>query len=443
MNIHYNHGSIRIAINAQLSPSSGAGGVVSVLIGLIAALGKLDDGNEEYIIVGPWKDYDWLSPYLGANQKLIRGPNPETEQDRPFNTLPSRLRPFAKLINKWLIKFLNIPSKRYEIPLSNGFYENLGCDLIHFPYQDFVLCALPSIYNPHDLLHLHYPQFFTPGQLYKREILYRAGCNYAQTIVVGSEWIKNDLIYQYSLNPQKVQVIPWGVPSQHFPKPTPELLKNVIIKYNLPEKFAFYPAMLWPHKNHKRLIDAVAYLRDKKGIKINLICTGNPSSNNWNNLLEHVARLNLQSQVKFLGIVPYQEIRAIYKLANFVIIPTLFEAASGPVFEAWEEEIPVACSEVTSLPEQVGNAALLFNPFSVEEISIALEKMTNDERMRRTLIENGKKRLGDFSWELTANAYRAVYRRTLGFELSDYEKALLNWDWMKMSKSIREDNPCL
>ncbi len=430
--------NLRIAINAQRTPNSGVGGVESVLIGLVSALGKLEDGQEEYVIIGPWENTDWLQPYIGPNQRLVRGPKPGDEQ-RPFKNVPAGLRPLARRVHKWLCEFVNLTANGFQVPLSNGFYENLGCDVIHFPDQYFVLCALPSVYNPHDLQHLHYPQFFTPGTLRSRENIYQAGCHYARMVVVGSQWIKDDLVEQYGLRPGKIQVIPWGSPTQAISEPTKELLQSVKKKYTLPSAFAFYPAMLWEHKNHLRLLDALACLRDQKGLTVNLVCTGDFQSTFWPKIKQHVEKLNLHSQAQFLGMVSSEELRAIYKLSQFVIVPTLFEAASGPVFEAWYEGIPATCSTVTSLPEQAGDAALLFDPFSVEAIANAIRCMATDSRLREEFVQKGKKRLDVFSWERTAKAYRAVYRRAAGRSLSEEDHLLLSWDWMRNPNPAKEE----
>ncbi len=141
--------------------------------------------------------------------------------------------------------------------------------------------------------------------------------------------------------------------------------------------------------------------------------------------------LGLGRQVKFLGLVPREELSALYRAAQFVFIPTLFEAASAPVFEAWQHGAPVACSSVTSLPEQAAGAALLFDPFDVEAIARALARMATEEGLREELRRSGARRLDDFSLERTAKAYRAVYRRAAGLELGEEDRRLLGWDWMR------------
>ncbi|MCI0616677.1 glycosyltransferase family 1 protein, partial [bacterium] len=101
------------------------------------------------------------------------------------------------------------------------------------------------------------------------------------------------------------------------------------------------------------------------------------------------------------------------------------------MFEAWQDHVPVTCSNVTSLPEQAADAALIFDPLSVDSIAAALTRMTTEPELREQLIVRGQKRLQDFSWDRTARAYRAVYRRAAGVNLTKEDHHLLNWDWMK------------
>lgn len=426
-------------------PNRGSGGVESVLIGLTSALGQLD-GPEEYVIIGPWQEPDWLQPYLGPNQRIVRGPQPAELLERkpsalePFKSALGPLRDPVRALWRKLSPLppLAAPSAWPEVPISNGFYESLGCDVIHFPWQSFTLCALPSIYNPHDLQHRHYPQFYTAQDIAWRETIYPAGCRLAQTVVAGSQWIKDDLLRQYRIDPEKVQVIPWAPPTQAYPAPSPELLADVLTRYQLQTPFAFYPAMTWEHKNHLRLLDALARLRDQAGLIVRLVCTGNRNSNFWPRIEERLHTLSLVDQVQFLGMVPPGDLRAIYRLAQFVVVPTLFEAASGPMFEAWQEDVSVTCSRVTSLPEQAGDAALLFDPFSVDAIANAVRCMATDAHLRVELSSRGQRRLRDFSWERTARAYRAVYRRAAHSPLTDEDRRLLNWDWMREPKPAQE-----
>ncbi len=422
---------LRIAINAQFLPGQGAGGVESVLMALVHALGQLQDGTEEYTVIGPAQDTEWLRPYLGSNERVVPGPMPP-----PSSTgIPlGPIRPLARKMKDLVLGSSPAKGVFPQVLPSNGFYESLGCQVIHFPYQfafqDYIICALPTIFNPHDLQHLHYPEFFAPSIIRSREIVYPAACHFAQTVVVGSHWVRQDIVSQYGVSPTKIQVIPWAPPTHAYPEPLPDMLVAVSEKYHLQTPFAMYPAMTWQHKNHIRLLQALALLRDRDGLKVNLVCTGY-QNDFWPRIEENLKALNLVEQVRFLGMVPTPDLRALYRLSQFVVIPTLFEAASAPLFEAWLEGVPAACSTVTSLPEQAGNAALLFDPLSVDAIANAVAMLAADPALRDRLKALGAARLKDFSWERTAKAYRAVYRRAARHSLTEEDRWLLSSDWMR------------
>lgn len=412
---------LRIAINCELPPHHQAGGTQSAVTGLVRALGELD-GEEEYVLICHPGNRMWVEAVAGPNARLV---------DRRILS-PSRVPAAA---SRWLRRLVNTATGAQqqwpEVPLSDGFYESLGAHVIHWPWQHFYVCSLPSIFNPHDLLHLHYPQFFRPADIAAREALYPLACRVAHTVAVGSEWAREDFIRRYALHPSRVQIIPWAPPIVAAEALADDAVAAVRAKLSLPERFAFYPAVTWPHKNHLRLFAALADLRDRRGLIVPLVCSGHRYEQHRRVVEAELRRLRLEAQVHFIGAVSFADLRAVYRAAEFVFVPTLFEAASGPVFEAWHEEVPVACSAITSLPQQAGDAALLFDPHSVDSIADALGRMAADAPLRETLRSNGRRRLADFPWERTARAYRAVYRRAAGRTLRSDDNELLAWDWMR------------
>ena len=427
---------LKVAISAGYMPGK-TGGVAQATIGLIHALGQLDDGFEEYtIVVRSQAELDWLEPYTGPNQRFaIRL---QSSEPRERNSLKRALRPLARYIRS----FVGTNSNSWhwpEIPVSDGFYESLGCDIVHFPHQMFILCALPTIFNPHDLQHLHYPQFFTVPNIAWRETIYPGGCRFAHTVVVASQWIKDDIIQQYHVSADKVQVIPWGAPTIAYPEPSQEYLLTVKHRYQIEQPFAFYPAVTWPHKNHIGLLEALAYLRDERALIVRLVCTGSRDEPFWAHIKKRLDELRLWPQVKFLGFIPEKDLRAIYQLSEFVVMPTLFESDSFPIYEAWLEGTPVACSNVTSLPDQVKDAALIFNPNDLEGMADAIAQMAKNLELRQKLSNRGYQRLNNFDWKRTGKAYRAVYRRAAGYSLSKEDQRLLSWDWMREPKKEVED----
>ncbi len=438
---------LRVAINAQLKPDGGMGGIVTVLRAL-AALARLEDGPEEYIFIGPHDESEWLRSLLPPGQSVVRGPVPvEWRPDplEPFKRALGPLRPTARGIKRILNATVQTAQsgagltslKSLAPPPPRNFYEGLGCDVIHFPFQSYEPCGLPTVYNPHDLQHLHHPEFFTRSEINWRENSYPAACRDAHTVVVASEFVRRDVVERYCIGPHKVQVIPWA------PPPLPESsgadeFSTLIRKYGLSARpFALYPAMLWEHKNHVRLLEALARLRDRDRLEIPFICTGH-ETDFWPRVERRMNELGLGGQVKFLGLIPREELSALYRATQFVFIPTLFEAASAPLFEAWQHGAPVACSSVTSLPEQAAGAALLFDPFDVEAVARALARMATEEGLRDELKRLGARRLDDFSLERTAKAYRAVYRRAAGLGLGEEDRRLLGWDWMSGRASTKD-----
>lgn len=415
-------GPVRVAINAQFVPRSEIGGVGPAVTGLIRALGELDDGPDEYVIVGPWPDPEWLTSYIGPNQRIVRGPAPHNHVLR--RSLGRFLGPLLPAARSLRDRFMPTTAAR-SVPSSDGFYESLDCDVVHFPYQKFALCALPMIYNPHDLQHLHYPEFFTPAVIEWRESTYSTGCRMAHTVAVAAQCVRQDIAKHYGVDARKIQVIPWSAPTQAYPAPTFATLAGIRNKYRLEMCFALYPAVTWPHKNHLRLLEALAMLRGRAGQAVHLVCTGHQNSY-WPQIQRRLRALRLQGQVRFLGVVPPGELRALYRLAQFVVIPTLFEGAGLPLFEAWQDDVAIACSSVAPLSETAGDAALFFDPHRVESIADALAQMTADSHLRDTLRQRGARKLKEFSWRRSAKAYRAVYRRAAGMVLTEEDRSLLD-----------------
>ena len=130
---------------------------------------------------------------------------------------------------------------------------------------------MPTVYNPHDLQHLRYPQYFSPQLLAWREVIYPAGCHFAQTVVVGSQWVKEDVVRRYRVDPDKIQVIAEAAPTQTSGEPTAADLERIQAAYQLDAPFLLFPGVTWAHKNHLRLFEALARLRDDAGVTVNCL----------------------------------------------------------------------------------------------------------------------------------------------------------------------------
>lgn len=411
-----------IGIDARLESGS-SGGVESVVVGLASGLSSLDaDQPERYHFLTLAGSDHWLRPYVKGPCRILHVPLPARSRGEAARSLARRRAPWLR--NVWhalpTVPGMRVPSP----PRSDGFVERSGVDVIHFPTQAAFLTDIPSIYHPHDLQHLHLPQFFTPRQRALRESHYRAFCRQARVVVVTSRWMRDDLLKQYHLPPEKVWIVPWAPVVTAYPNPSEHDLAGVRERHALPDRFLFYPAQTWPHKNHLGLIKALAILRRDRGMHIPLVASG--FRNSHHPKIERAARaLGVDEQIHWVGFVTPLELQSLYRLATAVVIPSLFEAASGPLWEAFAAGVPAACSNVTSLPEQAGGAALVFDPTDPAAIADAVARLWTDSTLRAELVARGRHNVSRYDWVRTARLFRAHYRRVAGAGLTAEDQDLL------------------
>ncbi|MHB1416190.1 MAG: glycosyltransferase family 4 protein [Chloroflexota bacterium] len=333
-----------------------------------------------------------------------------------------RLVPLLRLARGLVLAGRSAPAPQ-PIP-SDGTVERCDIDIMHFTTQSGFLTDIPTIYQPWDLQHLHYPQFFSARERETRESRYRALCNQAALIVVPSEWGKRDLMSHYRLPPEKVEVVPIAPAVEAYPLPTQSDLAATKVRHHLPGDFIFYPAQTWVHKNHLALLEALAIVRERYHMIVPLVCSGRKNGF-YPQIQQRVRELNLKSLVSFVGFVSPLEMQCLYRLARAMVFPSKFEGWGMPLSEAFLAGVPAACSNVTSLPEQAGDAALLFDPDRPDEIADAIHRLWTDQPLRQSLVERGKRNVSRFSWERTARIFRAHYRRIAGRSLTDEDRVLL------------------
>ncbi len=266
------------------------------------------------------------------------------------------------------------------------------CDLWIFPGEETLTYQIdvPALSTIFDLMHRYEPRFpevAALGRSSRRDWHYKKMCAYAKGLLVDSEVGKKQVMESYHVDENKVFVLPYIAPSY-----LQQGNKNRMIdkKYNLPAKYIFYPAQFWEHKNHKNLIKAADLLKDKIS-DLKLVFVGS-KKNAYDLVLKLVQKLGLKEQVLFLGYVPDEDMAEIYRRARAMIMPTFFGPTNIPPLEAFVTGCPAAVSNIYAMPEQVGDAALLFDPSSPWEIAEVMEKLWNDDELCRKLAEKGKKR---------------------------------------------------
>jgi len=398
-----------------------AGGIEQFLMSLVGALGRLEDGPERYVLVAMPGNENQLAEAMGVNQRMVVRPRRAGKA-----AIIRRLGGLAEVVAPWYasLQYRLRGMAAFKPVESDGFFESLKCDVVHFPFQYFENTKIPSVYNPHDLQHRHYPEFFTSAEVAQRDVLHGSSCRLATAVAAESFAAKADIIAQYRVPAEKVAAIPRGAPTLFYRNPVPEDVEAIRRQYALPSRFMFYPAQFWPHKNHVCLLKSLARLRYTHGIVANLVCTGRPA-HNWPQVRAEARALQLDGQVTFLGYVDPGHLRVLYRLADFLIFPSLFEGGGFPLLEAFQEGAPVTCSTATSLPEYGGDAVLLFDPLSLDAMADAIRKMWCDSDLRQSLCDRGTARARLFTWELTARTYRALYRKIADRELSSEDVELL------------------
>lgn len=408
---------LRVCVDARFTPAA-AGGVAQFVTGLLTGLLRTKGDEELYVLVTHGMD-EWVSNIVQGRARLLYSGGARSGaawRSGLAKRLPRLRNTYRDL--RWLAL------DRYRpLPVSDGTIELAGIDVMHFATQMGFQTQMRTIYHPHDLQHLHLPDFFTRAEHAERERRYRELAARADVVAVASSWVKGDVVRQYGVPDDRVHVVPLAPPTGAIETVTEEQIASTRRQFLLPATFAFFPAQTWPHKNHLALLDALAILRDVHGIVVPLVCSGH--QNEYFGVIERRVRELRLASVQFLGYVTPAQIESLYQLSRVVVIPTKYEAASFPIWEAFLAGVPVACSNVTSLPRQVGDAALVFDPTRPDEIAEALRRLWTDEALRRTLVERGKQRVAEFSWDRTARHFRVLYRKLGGRSLSVEDQTIL------------------
>ncbi len=223
----------------------------------------------------------------------------------------------------------------------------------------------------------------------------------AKRIATVSEFSKQDIVKRYKVSAGKIDVVYNGAKEVY--KPASEDVKyKTRKKCSEGKNYFIYVGSIHPRKNVKNLLLAFEKFKTETNSDYQLIIVGRKAWN-FNDVDEAHSQMNFKNEVKFLGHVPPNELGEIVASAFAMVYVSLFEGFGIPIVEAMSCEVPVITSNTTSMPEVAGDAALLVNPNSVEEISSAMKKLYEDSSVRYSLIEKGRTQIKNFSWDLTAD----------------------------------------
>ena len=389
-----------------LIPSSKSGGVFQLALSIVDSLINYSDKFRYYLVQYNSED---IRPLLNLKSKEVQFlPIPQF-----YVSLPRKILHFFNLIfggSTFLIKNLYLV------------LENVKIDLLIYPTPSTfdIPFKIPYIVSIPNLMHRYYPNFpeFGLKQKITRNIVYKYYAKHSTSNVVDSEQGAEDIYKFFGIKREKSRIIPY-VPASYIYKYKEidfKTIEEILAKYNLPEKFLFYPAQFWYHKNHTRLIEALSLIKQTYKVKIPLVLVGSAKDNykkRYKKIATLINELNINDQIIHLGYVSEKEVTALYKKSTALVFPSLFGPTDIPCLEAMVLGVPVVCSSLFEIPKQVGNAGLFFNPFEVGEMAENIYKIWIDEKLRQELVQRGYERTKNLTLENYAKKWKKVILEAL------------------------------
>ena len=281
-------------------------------------------------------------------------------------------------------------------------YNKLQSNLIYSPIPEAPLYSnCRSVVMCHDLIPLRFPRRFSPLTNYFRYIVPQV-LKQAEHIICNSESTARDVVKYYGVSAKKITPILLAYDAKHFyPRAKFNLINNSEKK-----PYFLYLGRHDPYKNLSSLITAFSNLKNNRDY--DLYIAGATDDRFTPQLKQQVLELNLTKQVQFLDYISYQELPILLSNALALVFPTLWEGFGLPVLEAMACGTPVITSNLASLPEVTGDAAILINPYNVAEITDAMIEIAENNQMRSHMSKLSIKRANLFSWEKTGAQTKAV-----------------------------------
>ncbi|HIP96991.1 MAG TPA: glycosyltransferase family 1 protein [Anaerolineae bacterium] len=342
-----------------------------------------------------------------------------TGRKRPFAFLPfhpSTLPNFRLKTIPLSDRELNVVWHRLRLPLPVELITG-PVDVFHSP--DFTLPPVwraRAVLTVHDLSFLRVPECFTGALRRYLERVVPRSVRRADHVIADSHSTKRDLVELLGTPAGKVTVIHSGVEPRFRPITGRAALEAVRRRYDLPKRFVISVGTLQPRKNFATLITAFARLKSgteswKPGARsLKLVIAG---GRGWlyEEIFASVQALGLQGDVLFPGFVADEDLPALYNLAEAFVLPSLYEGFGLPPLEAMACGTPVITSNVSSLPEVVGDAGLMVGPTDVEGLAAAIKRVLEDSDLRHEMAQRGLARAKEFTWERAARQLLGVYTR--------------------------------
>ena len=373
---------MRVAIDARKLHDFGIG---TYIRNLLRHLARMDAGTEYVLLCRP-SDLD-IAGELGPNFRTVLEPSPNYSVREQIHVPWTLMR---------------------ERP-----------DVFHAPHYVLPLAVrCPSVVTIHDTIHLMFPQYL-PNRVayaYARGSMW-AAARRSDRILTVSEASKRDILRFFNVPADKVVVV-YNAIDERFSREPPEAdVARVRERYQLDQRFVLYVGNIKPHKNLVRLIEAFHLLRRDDLDDLKLLIIGDQISR-LPALRRAVHEHKLHKHVRFLGYLPDDMLAILYRLASLFVFPSLYEGFGLPPLEAMASGTPVVTSNVSSLPEVTGGAAMLVDPYDVTSIVAGMRRVLTDPALAAGMRRNGLERAREFSWERSVVKTHDLYCEIAGRQTS-------------------------
>lgn len=290
--------------------------------------------------------------------------------------------------------------------------KRLKIDVVHFPAYTGSLADVGSnVVTIHDVIHKINPAWFSKKELLLIDLPIQIAIKKAKKIIAVSESTKRDIIKYYKVKEDRISVTLEAADSSFMPIKDASLIGPVKNKYAINSEFILYVGVLFKRRNIDRLLEAFSMLKHKGDIEHKLVIVG--LGKEYSNLDYYIEKYSLKDDVIYLGYVEQSDMPILYNAASFFVYPSLYEGFGLPVLEAMSCAKAVITSNVSSMPELIGDTGLLVNPYNTQELYEAMSKLIKDDDFRGRLGLAALERSKNFSWDKMAEETINIYRDAL------------------------------
>jgi glycosyltransferase involved in cell wall biosynthesis len=408
---------MRIGILPKVNPSGG--GIYQYSLSMLRALHDWKEvGCEDEFLIFTASPHQALVSLNGGNwtvKSLAEPPSSLRQQ-----VLDRLRRIVGEGPHREIWRWFRRATQRYQTALSDldmvvsrpditRQFRDSGVELCIYPYPQSLSfeTEVPYVMAVHDLQHRLQPEFpevSANGEWESREHLFRNGTRYATLLLADSEVGKEDILNfygPYGVTPDRVKVLPF-LPASYLVQDISESERlRVRTIHKLPERYLFYPAQFWPHKNHGRIVQALGLIKELYGVEIGVVFCGSHAGEirerTFREMMSLSRRFGIEKDIHYLGYVSDQDMSGIYAEAVALVMPTFFGPTNIPILEAWSFGCPVLSSDIRGIRGQVEDGGLLVDPRSIESIADGIYRLWTNDTLCQTLAERGRRRLAMYT----------------------------------------------